>query len=151
MIGPDDVERWRAEPPNGLCWGMLGVAGFDFLIREPADLDRLPSLFERGVRVFQPVESGTSLLGGSAEPATIASSPSWASRFSLDWRNWPETASASPRPIVDLAHMNAASMAEVIKLATEGARAGRLLLMYSHGALAGGIGRDGHALATTIW
>ncbi len=29
-----DVARWRSSPPDGLCWGMLGVAGFDGLVRE---------------------------------------------------------------------------------------------------------------------
>ena len=67
LIAPDDVARWCAEPADGLCWGTLGVAGFDFLIREPADLDHLPVLFERGVRVFQLAASAASLLAGTAD------------------------------------------------------------------------------------
>ncbi len=66
-MGPEDVKRWLAEPAGRLCWGTLGVAGFDFLVREPADLDRLPPLFERGVRVFQLVKGAASALAGSAE------------------------------------------------------------------------------------
>ena len=65
LIGPDDFARWR-DDPEGLCWGVIGVEGFDALIRTPADLDRLARLFERGVRVFQPVYTATSLLAGSA-------------------------------------------------------------------------------------
>ena len=135
LIGRDDVERWRAEPSDGLCWGMLGVAGFDSLIREPADLDRLPGLFERGVRVFQPVESGTSLLAGSADPGDDRGLTELGRSFLARLAELAGGGEPRPRPIVDLAHLNARSMAEVIKLATEGALAGRLLLMYSHGAL----------------
>ncbi len=64
LIAPDDVARWRAEPADGLCWGTLGVTDFDSLVREPADLDRLPGLFERGVRVFQ--------IAASARPSALA-------------------------------------------------------------------------------
>ena len=134
LIGRDDVERWFAEPSDGLCWGMLGVAGFDSLIREPADLDRLPGLFERGVRVFQPVESGTSSLGGSADPGDDRGLTELGRSFLSRLAELAGGGRPSPRPIVDLAHLNDRSMAEVIKLGTEGALAGRLLLLYSHGA-----------------
>jgi len=135
LIARADVERWRAEPSDGLCWGMLGVAGFDSLIREPADVDRLPGLFERGVRVFQPVESRSSLLGGSADPDDDRGLTALGRSFLARLGELASGGEPSPRPIVDLAGLNARSMAEVIKLATEGASAGRLLLMYSHGAL----------------
>ncbi len=65
LIGPDDSTRWRAEP-EALCWGVIGVEGFDPLVRTPADLDRLAWLFERGVRLFQPVSTASNLLGGSS-------------------------------------------------------------------------------------
>ncbi|MFI5457933.1 MAG: membrane dipeptidase [Isosphaerales bacterium] len=135
LIGPDDVKRWRAEPSDGLCWGMLGVAGFDSLIRKPADLDRLPGLFERGVRVFQPVENGSSLLAGSADPGDDRGLTELGRSFLSRLAELAGGGEPSTRPIVDLAHLNARSMAEVIKLGTEGAFAGRLLMMYSHGAL----------------
>jgi len=135
LIGRDDVERWRAEPSDGLCWGMLGVAGFDSLIREPADLDRLPGLFERGVRVFQPVESGSSLLGGSADPGDDRGLTDLGRSFLSRLAELAGGGKPGPRPIVDLAHLNARSMAEVINLGTEGTSAGRLLLLYSHGGL----------------
>ena len=35
---------------------------------DEADLSRLPRLFEQGVRLFQPVYTVTSLLGGSSSP-----------------------------------------------------------------------------------
>src|SRR5215210_7249184 len=54
LIGPDDHGRWR-DDPRGLCWGVIGVEGFDALVRTADDLDRLPRLVERGVRLFQPV------------------------------------------------------------------------------------------------
>jgi len=135
LIGRDDLARWCAEPSDGLCWGMLGVAGFDSLIREPTDLDRLPGLFERGVRVFQPVESASSLLGGSADPGDDRGLTDLGRSFLARLAELAGGGEPSPRPIVDMAHLNARSMAEVIKLGTEGSLAGRLLLMYSHGAL----------------
>ena len=68
LIGPDDVTRWSAEPPDGIGWGILGIEGFDALVRASDDLDRLPGLFRRGVRVFQLVETEASALGGAAVP-----------------------------------------------------------------------------------
>ncbi len=68
LHGPEDVARWNAEPPDGICWGVLGIQGLDFLVRQSGDLDRLPGLFTRGVRVFQMVETGSSMLGGAAVP-----------------------------------------------------------------------------------
>jgi len=135
LIGRDDVERWLAEPADGLCWGMLGVAGFDSLIRDPADLDRLPGLFERGIRVFQPLESGSSSLGGSADPGDDRGLTKLGRSFLSRIGELAGGGEGSARPIVDLAHLNPRSMAEVIKLGTEGALAGRVLLIYSHGAI----------------
>jgi membrane dipeptidase len=135
LIGRDDVERWLAEPPDGLCWGMLGVAGFDFLVRRPEDLHRLPGLFERGVRVFQPVETGSNSLGGSSDPGDDRGLTELGRAFLARLGELGADGDRSPRPIVDLAGLNPRSMAEVIKLATDGSLAGRVLLMYSHGAL----------------
>src|SRR5215210_5651507 len=67
LIGPEDHGCWR-DDARGLCWGVLGVEGFDALVRTPGDLDRLPRLFERGVRLFQPVSAPASVLGGSSAP-----------------------------------------------------------------------------------
>src|SRR3954449_2799317 len=54
LIGADDHRRWQ-DDPRGLCWGVIGVEGFDATVRTAGDLDGLPRLFERGVRLFQPV------------------------------------------------------------------------------------------------
>jgi membrane dipeptidase len=135
LIGRDDGERWLAEPPDGLCWGMLGVAGFDFLIKELADLDRLPVLFERGVRVFQPAETGSSSLGGSSDPGDDRGLTELGRAFLARLGELGGDDDRTPRPIVDLAGLNPRSMAEVIKVASGGSLADRVLLMYSHGAL----------------
>ncbi|WP_165066596.1 hypothetical protein [Paludisphaera rhizosphaerae] len=55
LRGPEDVARWLAEPADALSWGVLAVDGMENLIREPADLDRIPALFERGVRIFDAI------------------------------------------------------------------------------------------------
>jgi membrane dipeptidase len=141
LIGPDDVARWHDEGPDGLCWGMLGVAGFDALIRSPEDLDHLAGLFERGVRVFQPVESGSSVLAGSAHPGDDRGLSELGRSFLARLAELPGGGAECPRPIVDLAGLNSRSMAEVIKFGTEGALTGRLLFFYSHGALS----REGSA------
>ena len=67
FIGSDDFRRWCSEPADGMTWGMLGVSGLDYLVRDPPDLKRLPMLFKRGVRVIQFVESAENRLAGSAE------------------------------------------------------------------------------------
>jgi hypothetical protein len=67
LMSPEDHGRWR-EDPEGLCWGVIGIEGFDALVRAPGDLDRLPGLFGRGVRLFQPVYAPTSLLGRLVGP-----------------------------------------------------------------------------------
>src|SRR5436305_9674385 len=50
LIGPDDLARCL-DDRDGLCWGVIGIEGFDALVRAPADLARLPGLFARGVRL----------------------------------------------------------------------------------------------------
>ena len=67
LIGPDDFYRWE-DDADGLAWGVIGVEGFDALIRSEADLAHLPRLFDRGVRLFQPTYTASGLLGGSATP-----------------------------------------------------------------------------------
>jgi membrane dipeptidase len=135
LLGRDDAKRWLAEPPDGLCWGVLGVAGFDSLVREPADLERLGGLFERGIRVFQLVENGSSLLGGSADPGDDRGLTDLGRAFLDRLGALAGGGEARPRPIVDLAHLNPESMGEVIKLTTAGSLGGRLLLLHSHGAI----------------
>src|SRR4051794_12085889 len=40
LMGPDDFARWRAEP-DGLTWAVIGIEGFDFLIRSEENLSGL--------------------------------------------------------------------------------------------------------------
>ncbi|HEV3165479.1 MAG TPA: membrane dipeptidase [Isosphaeraceae bacterium] len=132
LIGPEDQARWLAEP-EGLAWGVIGIEGFDALIRSPADIDRLPALFERGVRLFQPVYGAKSVLGGSSAKGDDRG-------LSDLGRAFLETLASvanGPRPLLDLAHLNPTTAADVLSWFEEDdARLGRLIPVYSHGALA---------------
>ena len=131
----DDYDRWRADADEGLCWGLLGVAGFDRLIREPADLDHLPPLFERGVRVYQPVETADGLLGGSRDEGDARGLGDLGRAF-LDrlLELAPPAGKPGPRPILDLAHMNAATCADVLAwFEADATRATRVPPVHSHG------------------
>src|SRR5262245_33532128 len=66
VLDPDDAARWSAEPADGLCWALLGIEGFDALVCEASDLDRISTIYRRGIRVFQLVDSATNMLGGSS-------------------------------------------------------------------------------------
>ncbi len=146
IMGPDDVARWRAEPHDGLCWGMLGVAGFDFLVREPADIDRLPGLFERGVRVFQLVDGSASALAGSAEPGDDRGLTNLG-HSCLEALAELAGQGPGPKPILDLAHLNPRAMAEVLEWLHQNAVSPRgLFVAYSHGATS----RDGFDTPRTI-
>lgn len=101
-----DVAPWRSSPADGMCWGILGVAGFDFLVRESADLDRLPALFGRGVRVWQPVGSGGGVLGGSTTVGDDRGLTDLGRAFLDRLAGLAGAAGAGPRPILDLAGMN---------------------------------------------
>jgi membrane dipeptidase len=131
LIGPDDHRRWQ-DDPRGLCWGVIGVEGFDALVRTASDLDRLPRLFERGVRLFQPVYAATSVLGGSSTTGDDRGLTDLGRAF---LRILDDAVAASPglRPMLDLAHLNPATAADV--LAWFEAEPRRLIPVYSHGAL----------------
>ena len=134
LIGPDDFARWR-DDRDGLTWAMIGVEGFDALIRSANDLPRLPQLFSRGVRLFQPTYGPSSVLGGSAMPGD--------DRRLLDLgRAFLETLAeiadgSGPRSVIDLAHSNPATASDVLAwFEADVERPKRLLPAYSHGALA---------------
>jgi membrane dipeptidase len=135
LIGADDVQRWAAEPPGGICWGLLGVEGFDCLIRQRADLDRLASLFHRGVRVFQLVETGSSALGGAAAPGDDRGLTDLGRDFlAFLWDLAPPAGQPSPRPVIDLAHLNAPSTTDVLDwFEADASHRERLPLIRSHG------------------
>ena len=118
LMGPDDLARWR-DDPDGLCWGVLGVSGLDPLVRTEADLDRLPGIFARGVRVFPMVGAGDNDLGRAFLPALAD--------LGAD-RN-------DPRPILDLAGLVPTATDAVLDwFEADAARPGRVLLVSSHGA-----------------
>jgi membrane dipeptidase len=137
LMGPDDADRWNQEPADGLCWGLIGVQGFDFLIRTQDDLDRLPELFARGVRMFQPIETSRTSLGGSSEPGDDRGLTDIGRQFLERLAGLtPDHAASSPRPILDLAGMNSATVADVLGwLEADPARPGRVLVVVSHGPI----------------
>ena len=133
LIGPEDLRRWEDEP-DGLCWAVLGIEGFDPLIRCTADLARIPAIYHRGVRLFQPVYGPTSLLGGSSSPGDERSLTGLGRDF-LDALLGVAPETPGPRPLLDLAHLNSATSSAVLDwFEAEPARADRLLPIYSHGA-----------------
>src|SRR5262249_43168265 len=68
LCGPADPTRWRADPADALCGGLLPAAAPAVPTRAPRALDRLPALLERGARVFQLAAGPAGLLAGSDEP-----------------------------------------------------------------------------------
>jgi membrane dipeptidase len=133
IIGPDDLARFGSEPADGLCWGMLGIGGLDYLVREPADLDRLSGAFERGVRVFQLVDCPDSLLGGSACPGDERSLSELGLAVLDRLVEIGRSAGRNGvRPVVDLAGLNAQTVTKVLDWAEhEAARLERLVLVSS--------------------
>ena len=138
LFGPDDVARWQAEPSDFICWGVLGIGGFDALMQSPADLDRLPGLFDRGVRIFQPVETEASRLAGAEVPdddrgLTDLGREFLARLLALS----PPADQTAPRPVVDLADLNARSTSDVLDwFEQDPSRIERLLILRSHGTIA---------------
>jgi membrane dipeptidase len=134
LAGPDDLARWRDEP-DGLCWAVIGVEGFDALVREAEDLDRLPALFARGVRVFQPVYSADNALGGSASGGDDRGLMDLGRAFLAALAELAPDA-RGPRSAVDLAHLNPAAASGVLDwFEADPSRGERVLPVYSHGAL----------------
>lgn len=133
LIAPDDVRRWLEEP-EGLCWAVIGVEGFDVLIRERADLDRLRLLFERGVRLFQPAYTARNKLGGSSASGDDRGLTELGIAF---LETLAELGSGSLHPMFDLAHLNPRSASDALHwFETDPTRAAKVVPVYSHGALA---------------
>lgn len=139
LFGPEDLARFAAEAADGLCWGMLGVAGLDFLVREPADVDRLASVFARGVRVFQLVDGPENVLGGSAGPGDergLTELGLAVLNRLLDLAPPPNQSGA--RPVVDVAGLNATTVGDVLNwFEQDGTRTLRVVLLSSSGPLGG--------------
>ncbi len=131
-----DTARWRSSPTDGLCWGVLGVGGFDSLVRTADDLDRLPGLFGRGVRVFQPIRAAGGVLGGANEPGDDRGLTELGRAFLDRIAALAPSGEAGPRPILDLAGMSTMAMADTLRWYDEGpAGRERPLLVVSHGTV----------------
>ncbi len=133
LIGPDDFDRWN-DDGQGLSWGVIGIEGFDTLIRSGGDLDHLTRLFGRGVRLFQPVYQSSSLLGGSSTPGDDRGLTDLGRAF-LETLLACVPEGPGPRPLLDLAHLNPRTSSEVLDwFEADPARPRRLVPVYSHGA-----------------
>jgi membrane dipeptidase len=97
-----------------MSWGVLGIAGCGFLVREAADLDRLPGLFLRGVRVWQPVGACGGVLGGADVPGDDRGLTALGRAFLDRLVELAGSSASDARPILDLAGMNAATAAETL-------------------------------------
>jgi membrane dipeptidase len=134
LFGPADLARWR-DDPDGLCWGVIGIEGFDSVVRGPGDLDRLPRLFDRGVRLFQPVYTADNLLAGSSAAGDDRGLTDLGRAFLQALFDLGPAASG-PRPLLDLAHLNPSAAAEALEwFEADAARPLRVIPVYSHGAL----------------
>lgn len=135
FIGPDDFARWL-DDPEGLTWGVIGVEGFDALVRSPDDFGRLPRLFERGVRLFQPTYGPTGVLGGSSAPGDDRGLTDLGRAF-LNAVGSFCTGGSAPRPMLDLAHSNPVAASEILDwFEADDSRPERVIPVYSHGATA---------------
>lgn len=135
LIDRADLTRCLDEP-EGLCWGIIGVEGFDALVRTSDDLARLPGLFTRGGRLFQPVYHADNNLAGSSTPGDERGLTDLGRSF-LETLERIGAESAGPKPLVDLAHLNPQSAGATLAwFEADGTRASRLIPVYSHGALA---------------
>lgn len=133
LTGRDDLARCL-DDPDGLCWGMIGVEGFDALVRSGDDLARLPSLFERGVRLFQPVYSAANVLAGSSVAGDDRGLSDLGRAFLQTLADLDSATGA--RPLFDLAHLNPKAAAEALDwFEADPMRPGRVIPVYSHGAL----------------
>ena len=131
LIGPDDFARWL-DDPEGLTWAMIGVEGFDALVRPRPTSTAFPRLFERGVRLFQPVYTASSVLGGSSVPGddrglTDLGRRSWSPADLA--RDGPGPARSSTWPTSTLRPRRRARLVR-----GRPSRRRRVLPVYSHGA-----------------
>jgi membrane dipeptidase len=132
LLGSADVARWNAEPA-GLCWAMIGVEGFDRLIRRSEDLDHVPRLFERGVRLFQPVYTPQNELAGSSRDGDDRGLTDLGRAF---LQSLAGLGAKEVRPLFDLAHMNPRAASDALAwFEADPVRAEQVIPVYSHGAL----------------
>ena len=133
LSGPGDFARFQ-DDPFGLSWGLVGVEGFDYLIRSGDDLGRLAGLFDRGVRVFQLIRGAGNILGGSSEAGDDRGLSGLGREF-LEFTGRLNEGVSGPRPLLDLAGMNPPTMADVLTwYESEPGRIERALPLCSQGA-----------------
>jgi len=131
---PIDLARWR-DDPLGLTWAMIGVEGFDALIRDESDLEHLSHLVRQGVRLFQPSYTAASRLAGSSVPGDDRGLLGLGRRF-LERLATLSDPDRGPRAIIDIAHLNPTSSSDVLAwFEADADRCLRLIPVYSHGAL----------------
>jgi membrane dipeptidase len=131
---PADLARWD-DDAQGLAWALIGIEGFDYLFRSDNDLGRLGQLVRRGVRLFQPSYTTHGLLAGSSADGDHRGLTELGVSF-LETLASHANPEHGPRPILDLAHLNPRSMADILTwLESDPARTQRLLPVYSHGGL----------------
>jgi membrane dipeptidase len=124
----EDYSRWQSEPDH-LTWIVLGIGGFESLIASKADLNRLPMLFERGVRVFQPFSTA------AASEAVLLENNDLLISF-LETLESLNPDSAGPRPILDLAGMEDCTTNEALSwLEAKEPHARRVLITKSSGPM----------------
>jgi membrane dipeptidase len=113
---------------------MIGLEGLDALVRGPDDLDRLPPLFERGVRVFQPVSTADNLLAGASIAGDDRGLSDLGRAFLQTLFDLGGEASG-PRPLLDLANLSSVAVAEVLDwLEADPLRPCRVFPISSRGA-----------------
>jgi membrane dipeptidase len=141
LLGPADAARWRDEPADALCWGVLAIEGLDFLVRTPDDLDRLPWLFARGVRVFQLLRSNASLLGGADSPGDDRGLTDLGRAILERLANLDVPARIrSAVPLLDIADLNGRSIGDVLSwFEADPSHGRRLVLARTRG---GQLGKD---------
>jgi membrane dipeptidase len=112
---------------------MIGVEGFDFLVKSEADLAHLDRLIYRGVKVFQPSYTATGLLAGSSAEGDDRGLLDLGRRFLEQLAE--STNRQNVRVLVDLAHLNPRACGEVLGWLEQTASPG-LIPLYSHGIVA---------------
>ena len=114
LIGQDDFARWEADP-DGLTWGVLGVMGLGPLVRSADDLGRLPALFDRGVRLFRPIDGRIGVLGGSSAAGDDRGLTDLGlALLETLARLGPDREIVGPTPMLDLARMGPRSLADAL-------------------------------------
>ncbi len=133
LIDFDDFARFQ-DDRDSLTWGMIGVEGFDFLVRSSQDLKHLSALFDRGVRVFQPVSLENNALGGSLAEGDHRGLTDVGFAF---LEKLLEVSTEGPRPILDITGLSLAATSDALAwFEADSTRSKRVLIAQTHGVVA---------------